>query len=339
MDLAAELPEVADEPIGDSSLIPTLLVSRLARQSVKVALSADGADELFGGYARYGYCGDFVESRSRMMRGIYFLAAEMIDQMPPAFVAGAYAMAKGGGPRFAAINDKLRKFVRMSRAKDAFTAYEAAISEWSAAEVQRLAKLPACLDDSRRAFESVVYADLRDRFMHFDTARYLPGDLLVKIDRASMFVSLEAREPFLDHDLARLAAALPLQWKIRDGKGKYILRRLLERYFPADFFDRPKQGFSAPVGDWLRGPLRPMFLENLSPARLREFGLLDPAATTVAVNAFLGQGRGSGSPAGAWILLQLQQWAGRWLKAPSRRLNADRSPLEAPSSQGYGVQA
>lgn len=320
LDLAAEIPEIADEPIGDSSLVPTLMVSRLARQHVKVALSADGADELFGGYARYAYCGDFAQRRSRLLKALYRLSGEVLDRLPPALIARAYAMARGGGPKFAAIDDKLRKFVRMSRARDDFEAYDAAISEWPQRETLRLLQSrPAETTGAREAFHSVSGTDVRDRLMHHDMTRYLPGDLLVKVDRASMFVSLEAREPFLDHEAARIAAALPMSWKIRNGTNKYVLRRLLARYFPAQLFDRPKQGFSAPVGQWLRGPLRESFLEALSPARVRAAGLLDERVVTPAVAGFLASGGRRSSPAGAWILFQLQQWAERWLREPQRR--------------------
>jgi asparagine synthase (glutamine-hydrolysing) len=334
VDVVAEIPDIADEPIGDSSLIPTLLVSRLARKDVKVALSADGADELFGGYARYSYCGDFVRRRSRVLHGLYSLSAEIIDRLPAGLIASAYTMARAGGPKFAAINDKLRKFVRMSRAGNAFEAYEAAISEWSSDQARTLvARSPSGSTGARAAFGSVKGADACDQFMHYDLTRYLPGDLLVKVDRASMFVSLEAREPFLDHEAARLAAALPLHWKIRNGQNKFVLRRLLARYFAADFFNRPKQGFSAPIGDWLRGPLRQLLQEELSPARVREFGILDPTAVTETLDAFLSPRRRSGSPAGAWILLQLQQWAGRWLRAPVAVADA---PAEARVSASGG---
>jgi asparagine synthase (glutamine-hydrolysing) len=317
LDIAMEIPEIADEPIGDSSLVPTLMVSRLARQHVKVALSADGADELFGGYARYAYCGDFARRQTGLVKALYRLSGEVLDRLPPRLIARAYAVARSGGPKFAAIDDKLRKFVRMSRARDAFEAYDAATSEWPEREsLQLLKSPPPAAIGARAMFESVLGADVRDRFMHQDVMRYLPGDLLVKVDRASMFVSLEAREPFLDHEAARLAAALPISWKIRDGQNKYVLRRLLARYFPPQLFDRPKQGFSAPVGQWLRGPLREPFLEALSPARVRAAGLLDEHVVSAAVDSFLSSAGRHGSPAAAWILFQLQQWADRWLRAP-----------------------
>jgi asparagine synthase (glutamine-hydrolysing) len=150
--------------------------------------------------------------------------------------------------------------------------------------------------------------------MHFDASRYLPGDLLTKVDRASMAVSLEAREPFLDHEMARVAAALPMHWKIRDGQNKYILRRLLDRHFERGLFDRPKQGFSAPIAQWLRGPLRDVVRQELSPANVRRSGLLDAEGVNSLVGGFL-DGRPGASAAGVWFLLQLQQWAGRWLQS------------------------
>jgi asparagine synthase (glutamine-hydrolysing) len=152
-----------------------------------------------------------------------------------------------------------------------------------------------------------------EEFMRFDTARYLPGDLLTKVDRASMSVSLEAREPFLDQELAKVGVALPLHWKIRDGQNKFALRRVLDRYHPAGFFDRPKKGFSVPLGDWLRGPLRTLMLDELSERRVKDIGILDSDAVKQSVDDFFGSGRRA-SPAGVWFLLQLQQWAERWIK-------------------------
>ncbi len=318
LNTATEIVEIADEPIGDSSLMPTLLVSRLARQHVKVALSADGADELFGGYARYAVCGNFVE-KAGATRALYFLSAEILDALPPGIVARAYELSRRGGPKFAAINDKLRKFVRMAKSSSEFAAYEATTSEWTASQARAFLVNPGPQSDCAQiAYQRVRGDGPRDRFMHFDMTQYLPGDLLVKVDRASMAVSLEAREPFLDHEMAKLAAALPVSWKIREGENKYILRELLYKYFPRTLFDRPKQGFSAPIADWLRGPLRPVVLERLSTAALLKEGLLDPSVVEPAVQRFLRQDSRSGSAAGVWMLLQLQMWSARWRRLAAR---------------------
>ena len=313
LDVALRLPELADEPIGNSSMIPTFLVSQMARRHVTVALSADGADEMFGGYARYPICGRFVRRQQTPMRWLYALSADMLGAMPPKWISSMYAATRGRGGGFAGINDKIRKFRRMAGARVPYQAYEAAVSEWAPDDVRRLVASHSSSDRAARSFEQAMGLGAEDSFMHFDSVRYLPGDLLTKVDRASMAVSLEAREPFLDHELARFGVALPLEWKLRDGRNKYALRRILARHLPIEIFERPKKGFSAPVGQWLRGPLRSLLQDELAPARVRQVGLLDADAVQRALNEFLAGG-GRSSPAGIWFLLQVQQWAHRWLR-------------------------
>lgn len=329
--------DIADEPIGDSSLIPTLMVSQLARRHVKVALSADGADELFGGYARYDVCGRYVDRLGSPARSAQWLAAEMLDRLPANWVSSAYGVLKGRGARFAAINDKLRKFVQMSRARTAFDAYQEAVSEWPREARAAFGVRSALAEaEARAAFDAAPTVDERMSFMHFDACRYLPGDLLTKVDRASMAISLEAREPFLDHEMALLAAALPTHWKLRGGRNKYVLRRILDRHFPRNLFDRPKHGFSAPVAHWLKGPLREMLRAELAPERVRQFGLLDPHAVARVVDGFLAGRKGS-SAAGLWFLLQLQRWAGRWLvAAPIAAAAVDSQAMNAVSAARAG---
>ena len=313
LDTVMELPSIADEPIGDSSLIPTVLVSRLARNHVTVALSADGADELFGGYARYDYCARFLQHRTRLVRGLYSLSGEILSRMPSGFIEFAYSLSRGGGPKFAAISDKLRKFVRMTRSREPFDAYDAIVSELT---VRQRSELVGSNRDVGAAatFKELNLPDVRNRLMYFDMMRYLPGDLLTKVDRASMSISLEAREPFLDHETARIAAALPMSWKIRAGQNKYVLRRLLARYFEPSLFDRPKQGFSVPLRQWLSGPLRDLLMQELSASRVRDVGLLDPNIVGRLLADFSKPRPAEVSPSAAWIVLQLQQWAGHWLK-------------------------
>ena len=313
LDVVSRLPQIADEPIGDSSLIPTFLVSREARRHVTVALSADGADELFGGYPRYAVCGKFVGSTGFAAKTLYSLAGGLLERLPAGVISAAYALSRGSREKYAGINDKVRKFVRMTRAGSADLAYAAAVSEWSAADARAL------LGQEKRAagndfvrLDEVAGLAPEERFMYCDTTRYLPGDLLTKVDRASMAVSLEARDPFLDHEMARFAAALPLHWKIRDGKNKYALRRILARHLPTGLFDRPKKGFSVPIADWMRGPLRHLLTDELAPARVRRLGILDNDMVQAALRDFLEGRSAKTSPAGLWFILQLQQWAAHW---------------------------
>ena len=305
------LSEQIDEPIGDSSAIPTYIVCKLARQSLKVALSADGADELFGGYPRYQICARFADSIGGWGRFAYLASAELLDLLPASLIRHLYAVTRRGGPGYAAIGDKVRKFVRMARSASPSAAYDAAVSEYSAPEAGSLIAHAANGRDPLSAAAALPDGlDTRDLFMLTDIGQYLVGDLLTKLDRTSMAVSLEARDPFLDHTVAAMAAALPMHWKIRNGQGKYILRRILARHLRTGLFNRPKQGFSAPVGSWMRGVLRPQVEAALRAENVRQCGLLDATAVTRTVKRFMSDRNGI-SPAGLWHLLQLQNWSMR----------------------------
>lgn len=308
LQVTEQLLAAADEPVGDSSIIPTFLVCTLARQNVTVALSADGADELLGGYPRYEVCARFGDSIDGWMRFAYVTSAAVLDLLPPAFIRLLYRIARRGGPGYAAIEEKVRKFVRMSRAGSRHSAYNAGTSEFSNEEVLSLLSAgskTAPLESKR--YIAPRCRDTREEFMLTDIRHYLAGDLLTKLDRASMAVSLEAREPFLDHQLAAVAAALPMRWKIRDGQGKQILRQILARHLRSDLFNRPKQGFSAPVGTWMRGALRSRVEGALSLEKIEACGLLDARAVQSTLRRFMTNE--AISAAGLWHLFQLQSWA------------------------------
>lgn len=312
LSVCEQLFETFDEPIGDSSTIPTFIVCRLARQSVTVALSADGADELFGGYPRYQVCAKFAESLHGWMRFSYLAGGELLDALPPRLIRALYHLARRGGPGYADIGDKIRKFVRMTRSTSTAAAYDAATCECTVAEARMLLAQSrrSAVGLTGRVFEA-ARGDHCLEFMLTDIENYLVGDLLTKLDRASMAVSLEAREPFLDQRVAALAFALPMDWKIRQGKGKYVLRELLARHLRTDFYNRPKQGFSAPVGAWMRGVLRPRVEEALAAANVERTALLDARAVQSTVRDFM-RGRRGASAAGLWHIMQLQNWCTRW---------------------------
>lgn len=218
LDAVALMPSMFDEPFGDSSAIPTYLVSRMARPYVTVALSGDGGDELFGGYHRYFLGQQLAKRAARLPR---FLAPAL--RLLPGRRARSYATALTEG---------------------LLGGYERNMRDTTFGEIRQ----PAT---GNRPLENDI-----DEIMLRDFTTYMRDDILVKVDRASMAVSLETREPLLDHRLVELAWSLPLSMKIRDGRGKWLLRALLSRYVPQSMIDREKRGFGLPLADWLRGPLR-----------------------------------------------------------------------------------
>lgn len=278
MAVIPRLPELYDEPFADSSQIPTFLVAQLARQHVTVSLSGDGGDELFGGYNRYFWA-------ARIWRGLgstpYALRAGVAGAMTglsPATwnrlfdVAGFMLPARF---RYANSGDKLHKLAEMLAARSPEEVYLYLVSQWKqpADLVPGATEPPTVLTDRQRwapleRFES--------RMMYLDQMSYMPDDILVKVDRAAMGVSLETRVPMLDHRLVEFAWQLPMRMKIRDGQGKWLLRQVLYRYVPKALIERPKMGFGVPIDAWLRGPLREWAEALLSTERLVQEGYFNP---------------------------------------------------------------
>lgn len=265
-----------DEPFADSSQIPTFLVSHLARQHVTVALSGDGGDELFGGYNRYLWARRIWRSVSWMPHGPRRLLAAGARAVRPAAwdtLAGA-ARALGARRRLPPhAGLRIHKLAELVAAPDAAHLYARLVSAVGD---------PASLVVGGREPESILTRrdDLLEalhptaRMMYLDLVSYLVDDILVKVDRASMAVSLETRAPLLDHRMVEFAWRLPLHIRMHDGIGKWPLRALLERHVPKALIERPKMGFGVPVAEWLTGPLRPWAEELLSEASLRRDGML-----------------------------------------------------------------
>jgi asparagine synthase (glutamine-hydrolysing) len=198
---------------------------------------------------------------------------------------------------------KARKLGRMLAAQTADQFYQLAASTWHEAPLPGGAVGALVLEPARWPAE----LDFAERMMAVDTATYLPDDILVKVDRASMAVSLEARVPLLDPDLYRFAWRLPLAMRVRDGSGKWILRRVLDRYVPRALFERPKMGFGIPLDDWLRGPLRPWAEELLAESALSGSGEVDPRAVR---SLWAAQLAGANEATALWPVLMLQAWLG-----------------------------
>lgn len=296
-----DLPGMYDEPFADSSQIPTFLVSRLARRDVTVALSGDGGDEVFGGYNRHLW-GPRVW---RVLRGIpaplrSIIARPVLARDPETLNQRLSVLGDRIGVRLP--GDKLQKLARVLPARDADALYAQLQTHWD--DPTRL--VLGADQEAVRPPLAQPPSDFATRMMLGDLVGYLPDDILTKVDRASMAVSLEARVPILDHRVVELAARLPLAMKIRRGSGKHILRQLLARYVPRRLWDRPKMGFGVPLADWLRGPLRPWAEDLLSEARLRREGILDPSPVHTRWRALVGQGRGSAHD--VWAVLMFQAW-------------------------------
>ena len=286
------LPEMYDEPFADSSAVPTYLVSKIARETVTVALSGDGGDELFFGYPRYRYHAN---------------AAALLALPRPIRRGAALAADRFPTRRGRRIADVLRS--------DEMDHYSRFVSLFTPAEVQALTGsapgLPALYAD---ALERALSIPRAGRPGLLDLVSYLPEDILTKVDRASMAVSLEVRAPLLDHRVVELALALPLSLKRRGGTMKWILRQMLYKRVPPSLVDRPKMGFGVPLADWFRGPLRERMESYCAGPELSDLGI-DPAPVRAMWHDFqLGR---SHRIYPLWSMFTLMAWTRRFRSMPA----------------------
>ena len=307
-DCLALVPRLAanyDEPFADSSQVGVLMVSRMARESVTVALSGDGGDELFGGYNRYVQAADWWR-RSRQVPRPLRAAMSAIATCIPADSADRVALGLSrllpASMEIRRPGDRIAKLGRILGARDAQQLYTGLAEHWRVQDI---------LLDPQHAATPIdgVWPELgtlEEQLMLLDLSFILPTDMLVKVDRAAMSVSLETRVPFLDPEVMQFAWRLPLQSKIRGGDGKWILKQLLKRHLPAALVDRPKRGFNTPVAQWLRGPLRDWAEALIDPERLRREGLFQPAAIR---RCWVEHLRGTKDHADRlWAVLMFQSW-------------------------------
>jgi len=278
-DVIPLLPAIYDEPFADSSQIPTYLVSRLARRDVTVALSGDGADELFGGYTRYHLGRRVWERLSTAPRPVRTAFSKVILGVRPETWGAVFAPATPLLPkrfRHANLGHKLHRLAEVVGAPDFQALYRMLVSHWTAPESVVLHGHEPPSAFSGGASSPTAVRDALHWMMDCDLVTYLPDDILVKVDRAAMAVSLETRAPFLDHRVVEFASRLPLAFKVHGGTSKRILREVLYRYVPRHLLDRPKMGFGVPIDSWLRGPLRAWAEDLLDESRLKREGYFDP---------------------------------------------------------------
>ena len=278
LDVIPKLPDLYDEPFSDSSQIPTFLVSEMASQHVTVALSGDGGDELFGGYNRYLLPRSILMKIYRYPKPARSLLRKLLVSISPSswdFVLSAISIGLPKSLKLAQSGDKLHKFARLISSLSKEGIYSGLVSQWSHPEEIVI----GAVEPPTMAMLETSWPKLQDfesRMMSVDAMTYLPDDILVKVDRAAMAVSLETRIPFLDHRVVEFACKLPLHLKIRNSTGKWLLREVLNKYVPRKLIERPKMGFAVPLEDWLRGPLRDWGESLLDETRLHQEGFFRP---------------------------------------------------------------
>ena len=301
--LVPRLPEIWDEPFSDSSQLPTYLLCQLTRRSVTVSLSGDGGDELFAGYGRYALTARmwrFLAPLPRRLRP--FMAMLLRSSRTAAVLRGVSALLPGS-LEVEHLADRLPKAAELLDVDSFSSLYRRMISHWK--QPSQIV-LNASEPDTVFVDAAPPFTDLTQFMMYWDTLTYLPDDVLTKVDRASMAVSLEARVPFLDHRLVEYAWRLPPHAKVRGGETKLPLRRILYRYVPRHLVDRPKMGFGVPIQQWLTGPLREWAESLLNAQRMREDGVLDAAPVVRAWEEFKsGKRRWH---AQIWDILMFQAW-------------------------------
>jgi asparagine synthase (glutamine-hydrolysing) len=317
IDIIPRIPDMYDEPFADSSQIPTFLVSRMAKQHVTVALSGDAGDELFGGYQRYFVSQRIIPRVARWPIGVRRFSADVIEKVGAhRWDALYHALTLGRGRML--VGDRALKLASLIREVTPRDGYRNLISAWD-----RPMKALMNAEEYVLCFDGPVVEKLGfvEQMMYLDLMTYLPGDILTKVDRASMAVSLEARVPFLDPRIAEFAWRLPLSKKVSGGVGKRMIRNLVYRYVPQKLMDRPKSGFGVPVEEWLRGPLRDWAQSLLSPERIRASGYFDPGTVKDIWDRH--QTGRRNEQARLWPILMFEAW-----------LEAERS---APHSQTGGI--
>jgi len=301
------LPDIYDEPFGDSSGIPTYIVSRMAKNEVKVSLSADGGDELFGGYTKYEAVKNYYPKIKKLPYPLRKLASGLSGAVNPLWLeknAAQLPILKN----YKNIANKFPKLRNALKAKDLSDFFNRSSTYISKEEQLKL------FPHYAERFETEVLPQ-QDRLISYlgmiDLKTYLEGDIMTKVDRATMQLALEGREPMLDHKLVEFALSLPDDMKIRGNSTKYLLRQVLYRYIPKELMERPKQGFSIPIQQWLLGKLRPE-LEKMTLDKIfaERFGLNQQELQKI-VRAFLAQKKFI-NPHFIWFLFVLYRWNQRW---------------------------
>lgn len=303
--IVPQLPDIFDEPFGDASQLPAYLLSAMTRRHVRVALSGDGGDELFAGYSRYLLYDRIARGAGMLPARLRHPLAKLLRHIPAENWdrLGARLPAR---MQFRQAGDKLHQLAAALGAQDRASLYQILMQQGDSPNRFLRHPPPPRIGHALPVTDACFVPHMQ----FDDMLAYLPGDILTKLDRASMAAGLEAREPLLDHRLVEFSWSLPPHLKIRGGEGKWILRRLLGRYLPPNLIDRPKAGFAVPLQDWLRGPLRDWGAALLDPKLLDQEEFFNGDAVWGAWERLQHEGRGS--PQILWNILMFQAWKQRW---------------------------
>ncbi|HEX6335268.1 MAG TPA: asparagine synthase (glutamine-hydrolyzing) [Flavisolibacter sp.] len=306
LEIIPELPYYYDEPFADSSAIPTILVSRLARKKVTVALSADAGDEIFAGYNRYDYISRYADKLRKIPTPLRKLAAGAMER-----VSSESIPFLRDGYNFHSRYDKLKNLLNDPSPEELLKNLNQVFNN---AEIRKIFASPVTELNSGLNSKELrkEFYDPLSFMMAVDYQTYMVDDILQKVDRATMSVSLEGREPFLDQDVIEWAAQLPSDFKYHQGQKKYILKQIVHKYLPKEMMERPKMGFAIPVEQWLSGELRPLANEHFSRERLQAHGLFNVPEVEKLVTDFY-SGRKE-KYLKVWYLLMFQMWYQRWMK-------------------------
>jgi len=291
-EIIPSLPYFYDEPFGDSSAIPTILVSRFAREQVTVALSADGGDEIFAGYSRY----DQLSRINKVQKKLPFLvkkgAAQIILSLP-------------------GISMRHQKIASLLTQKNLLTTSDLISTHFLTHDLQKLIQKYSLHDVPLNAVGSIPDYGFINTLLAADYTTYMPDDILTKVDRATMSVGLEGREPFLDHRIVEWAAQLPVELKYNNGDKKYLIKKLTHKYLPVEMMNRPKMGFGIPFGNWLKGNLKPLLLETVNEKSLSSQNVLDKKYVTQLLDDyFAGKAKDDWQ---VWLIFIFMLWWKEWM--------------------------
>ncbi len=303
-----QLPVIYDEPFSDSSQIPTILVSNLAKKNVSVSLSGDGGDELFSGYNRYKISEKFWNVLSKIPHPIRQIISGGIQSVPPKYW-NTFSNLTTLGKKYNNFGDKMHKGSKVLESKNLYEVYYKLISNWeNPTAVVLNSNEPNTLLTTLKS--KLTEFNNQEKMMILDSLTYLPDDILVKVDRAGMSTSLETRMPFLDHELIEYVWKLPHSFKNRNGQGKWILRKILNKYVPKQLTNRSKMGFAIPIDIWLRGPLREWAENLLNERKIKQEGYLN---ANLVSNKWYEHLSGKRNWSGLlWNVLMFQSWTEKY---------------------------